>query len=85
MKMKMFSEKRSPYVKKSWNSGTFFVNEDKTDIIHFLVPNPISYSFIAESLLIHWVLHHRRVLYLKVVALQMAYCTYLFKDSVAKI
>ena len=31
------------------------------------------------------VLYHRRVLYLRVVALQMAYCTYLFENSVAKI
>ena len=34
---------------------------------------------------IRWVLYHRRVLYLTVVALQMAYCTYLFEDSVTKI
>ena len=32
-----------------------------------------------------WVLYLRRVLYLRVVALQMAYCTYLFEDTVAKI
>ena len=32
-----------------------------------------------------WVLYHRRVLYLRVVALQMAYCTYLFENSVTKI
>ena len=34
---------------------------------------------------IRWVLYHRRVLYLRIVALQMAYCTYLFEDSVTEI
>ena len=38
-----------------------------------------------KSVPIRWVLYHRRVLYLRVVALQMAYCTYLFEDSVVKI
>ena len=31
------------------------------------------------------VLYLRRVLYLRVVALQIAYCTFLFEDSVIKI
>ena len=39
----------------------------------------------GKSVPIRWVLYHRRVLYLRVVALQMEYCAYLFEDSVTKI
>ena len=38
-----------------------------------------------KSVHLQWVLYHRSVLYLRVVALQMAYCTCLFEDSVSKI
>ena len=38
-----------------------------------------------KSVHLQWVLYHRSVLYLRVIALQMAYCTYLFEDSVTKI
>ena len=43
------------------------------------------YRVGQKSVPIRWVLYHRRVLYLRVVALQMAFCTYLFEDSVTKI
>ena len=45
--------------------------------------NMIIYN--QKSVPIRWVLYHIRVLYLRVVALQMAYCTNLFEDSVVKI
>ena len=37
------------------------------------------------KVIIRWVSYLRRILYLRVVALQMTYCTILFEDSVAKI
>ena len=43
------------------------------------------YRVGQKSVPIRWVLYLRRVLYLRVVALQMAKCTYLFEDSVTKI
>ena len=49
-------------------------------IVSFLI-----YRVGQKSVYIRWVLDQRRVLYERVVALQMAYCTYLFDDSVVKI
>ena len=47
--------------------------------------NVLMYRVGQTLVPIRWVLYHRRVLYLRVVALQMAYCTYLFEDSVVNI
>ena len=54
-----------------------------TDELRFLAEY---YRMGQKSVPIRWVLlYHRRVLYVRVVALQMSYCTYLFEDSVTKI
>ena len=49
----------------------------------YIIRSPI-YRVGQKSVPVRWVLYHRRVLYLRVVALQMAYCTYLFEDCVTK-